>query len=103
MKSWYANIWIAGSYDQAVHACREWCKNNPLCVTVTPTEFVYSGGAESGVCVRVIQYPRFPTEESALWMQAVDLAAFLRARLFQRSFTVEGRDETIYDSLPAPR
>jgi hypothetical protein len=73
--SFYANIWIAGDYKQAVQACREFCMNVPLCATVSPTTFVYVGGAEEGVCVRLINYPRFPERPDVIRDRATALAA----------------------------
>jgi len=102
-KSFYGNIWIGGEYASAVAACREFCQVNALCVTVTPAAFVYVGGMEDGVCVRLMQYPRFPEDESSLKDKAVRLAEHLRVRLFQRSFSIEFTDETHYDSLPVAR
>jgi hypothetical protein len=83
----YANIWIAGDYAQAVQACREFCMATPCCVTVAPAMYVYTGGAEDGVCVRLIRYPRFPDED--IDGRAEQLAFYLKAALCQDSFTVE--------------
>lgn len=102
-KSFYANIWIGGNYDDAVRACREYTKTHNLCVTVTPTAFVYVGGMEDGVCVRIMQYPRFPESENDLRATADLLANHLRSRLFQRSYSVEFLDKTYHDALPVER
>ena len=102
-KSFYANIWIGGNYDDAVRACREYCQDNALCVAVTRTAFVYVGGMEDGVCVRLMQYPRFPEDESELRKRAIDLAWYLRPKLSQRSFSIEFPDTTYYDTLAVAR
>lgn len=99
--SFYANIWIAGDHARAVQACREFCMNVPLCVTVTPTTFVYVGGAEEGVCVRLINYPRFPKSLSELQETAGALAEFLRTALCQHSYTIEGPQETEWNTRRA--
>lgn len=96
--SCYANIWIAGDHARAVQACREFCMYVPLCVTVTPATFVYVGGAEEGVCVRLINYPRFPKQPSDIQANAVALAEFLRSALCQHSYTVEGPTETMWNT-----
>jgi hypothetical protein len=94
--TWYANIWIAGDYAAAVQACREYCRDNPLCVTVTPTVYVYTGGAQDGVCVRLINYPRFPSD--SLEGAAKDLADDLRYTLCQDSYTIEYADQSVWYS-----
>lgn len=96
--SFYANIWIGGDAARAVQACREFCMNVPLCVTVTPTTFVYVGGAEEGVCVRLINYPRFPKEPAELQETAMALAEHLRIALCQHSYTIEGPSDTEWNS-----
>jgi hypothetical protein len=96
--SWYAMIWIAGDYRQAVQVCREFCRDLPSCVTVTPTAYVYTGGMEEGVCVRFFQYPRFPTETRELEAKARVLAEDLRVALCQSSYSIEFPHETEWTS-----
>lgn len=96
-RSWYANIWIGGDHHAAVQACRQFCMEG-LCVTVTPTTFVYTGGVEEGVCVRLIQYPRFMKTESELVDTTRRLADFLRATLCQHSYSIETPTETWWSS-----
>lgn len=92
-------IWLAGSCQQAVQACRAFCMDVPLCVTVTPTTYVYTGGAEEGVCVRLIHYPRFHESKEALVRKAEQLARHLRCALCQHSYTIEYPNETHWDTL----
>lgn len=99
VKTFYANIWLAGDFSAAVQACREFCQSVPLCVVITPAEYVYVGGAESGICVRMIQYPRFPKPENEIRDTAWKLAAFLRVKLCQHSFSIEFPDFTHWDTL----
>jgi hypothetical protein len=103
LKSFYANIWIGGDYAEAIAACRRFCQTTALCVTVTPAAYVYVGGMEEGVCVRLLQYPRFPESEDALRNTARLLAAHLRDVLCQRSFSIEFPDVTEYDSVAVAR
>lgn len=102
-KSFYANIWIGGDYDDAVRACRSFCMDVPLCVTVTKTAFVYVGGMEDGVCVRIMQYPRFVEHEENLREIARNLAKTLRDALCQRSYSIEMADTTFWESLMVER
>lgn len=52
------SIFIAGDFDEARDLCRAFCDEEGLCVTVTPTTYVYTGGEEDGVIVGLINYPR---------------------------------------------
>lgn len=83
-----AQIYIAGNYNDAVRACREYTSDIGLCVTVTPTTYVYTGGVEEGVCVGLINYPRFPSEGNQLTLKAQDLAKFLMDKLYQQSVSI---------------
>lgn len=47
------------------------------CVTVTETTYVYTGGNEPGVAIGIINYPRFPEDENALYSKANCLAIML--------------------------
>ena len=87
--SYYYNIWLAGDYDDARRACREFCSQEGACVTVTPVSYIYTGGEEAGVCVRMLNYPRFPAQPDELWAKAWRLAEHLRVRLHQDSVLVE--------------
>lgn len=93
-----ATIWIAGDLGEARRICRDFCRRG-ACVTVTPTEFIYTGGAEYGVMVRFIQYPRFPKDPPLIKAAALELAELLREGLCQHSFTVECVDDTIWGSV----
>ena len=95
--SWYANIWVGGSHADAVRLCRQFCMVG-LCVTVTPTTYVYTAGAEEGVCVRLINYPRFPASTEALQAKAKELAEFLCTELCQWSYSIEMPENTIWVS-----
>lgn len=85
--TFWAEIAIAGNYDDARRTCRQFCEDG-LCVTVTQTTFIYTGGEQSGVLVRLINYPRFPSKPSEIEAKAMELAEHLRAALYQDSFTV---------------
>lgn len=97
--TWYANIWMAGDYAHAVQSCRAFCIDVGLCVTVTPTTYVYTGGSETGVCVRLINYPRFPKVPDELEATAKQLAAHLCCALCQQSYSIEFPEITLWVSL----
>ncbi len=67
-----------------------------LCVTVEPIEFIYTGGAEAGVRVGLINYPRFPAEVAEIMAKAEALALLLIERLFQHSASVVGPELTVW-------
>lgn len=96
--SYPVSIFIAGDLAQARFICREFCQTQGECVTVTPTEFIYTGGAETGVVVGFINYPRFPREPAAILERARLLAERLIEGLCQHSASIETPTETLWVS-----
>lgn len=94
--SFPVSIFIAGDLDAARATCRRFCMTVRLCVTVTPTEYIYTGGAESGVIVGLINYPRFPAEPSVIFEKARALALHLMDDLCQRSASLQTPSETVW-------
>jgi len=99
--SYPVSIFIAGSPSQARSICAEHCDKVGLCVTVTETDYVYTGGVEGGVIVGLINYPRFPAEPREIWNRAEALGHKLREGLFQESFTIQAPDKTVWFSWRA--
>ncbi len=91
-------IFIGGSVDMAKDACLEFCTREGLCVTVTPTTYIYRGGACEGVVVGLINYARFPNEEDIIFRVALRLARVLKAHLNQGSYTVQDYRESLFFS-----
>jgi hypothetical protein len=87
--TYWARIYIAGNRADAERTCRTWAFKDGACVTVTPTEYIYSGGQESGVIVGLINYPRFPATQAEIDEQAELLGALMADDLHQRSYTIE--------------
>jgi hypothetical protein len=73
--------------------CQEYVEKG-LCVTITNTEFVYTGGNEPGFCVGLINYPRFPSTEKEITSNAIELADILMKALQQYRCTVVTTDWT---------
>jgi len=92
------SIFIAGDAKVAKMACREFCDKEGLCVTVTPTSYVYTNGEEDGVIVGLINYPRFPAEAGQIYATANALAERLCEVLGQQSFTVQTPDAAFWTS-----
>lgn len=93
VKTYTATIYIAGDLHEAKTCIRRFCMSG-LCVTVTPTTFVYTAGAEEGVAVGLINYPRFPKTNEEIWEKAISLGMNLMDTLCQRSFCVVTPDKT---------
>jgi len=87
-------------FQHAEAICREYCDTAKLCVTVTPTTFVYVGGSEHGVAIGLINYPRFPLEPDQIRSHAVALAAQLRERLEQNRVSIVFPDRTVMIGSP---
>lgn len=69
-----------------------------MCVTVTPTKYVYTGGDEDGVIVGLINYPRFPKYFHDLFSIAEELAEKLCIDLGQQSYSIDTPKETFWYS-----
>jgi hypothetical protein len=90
------SIYMAGDIDTVRATCREFCFNQGFCVTVTESEFIYTGGSEAGVRVGVVNYPRFPSNEADLMIKAKDLALTMIESCFQLTALVVGPSETVW-------
>ena len=91
-------IFIGGSVDMAKDKCLEYCTRVGLCVTVTPTTYMYRGGGCEGVIIGLINYPRFPSTTQQIWAHAMNLAYELKAYLGQGSFTVQNHNVSTFVS-----
>jgi hypothetical protein len=60
--SYSITIHIAGDHHQADRSLRRQCFAEGLCVTLTPTRFIYTAGAEEGVSVGLVNYPPVPED-----------------------------------------
>lgn len=96
--SYPISIFMAGDIAAATDYARQYCDREGLCITITATVYVYTGGQEAGFVVGLINYPRFPSEPSDLWRVAEHLAAYLRERLYQDSYTIHAPDKTVWFS-----
>lgn len=99
--SYPVNIFVGGDADQAKRVCRRFCDEEGLCVTVTPTTYVHTGGEEAGVIVGLINYPRFPAEPRQIESVAKLLALELMHKLEQQSVSVQTPEMTHWFSIRA--
>lgn len=82
-------IYMAGDIAKAREVCRQFCDEVGLCVTISPTEYIYTRGQEAGFSVGLINYARFPSTPGLIEARASELAHRLRITLRQDSFTVQ--------------
>lgn len=82
-------IWMAGDYQQAKQVIRETCSKEGACFSISPMDYIYSGGEETGFCVTAINYPRFPIDPETLTRSVRALAVRLMTHLNQSSYTIE--------------
>jgi hypothetical protein len=103
--TYQVKIFIAGDLSQIRKTCRSYCMCG-LCITITPTEFVYTGGMETGAEIGLINYARFPLETSKIDGHAMNLARQLMADCCQRSCSVVTPTESHYlqnETIAIPR
>jgi hypothetical protein len=94
-------IFLAGDLSDIRRACRLFVMQG-LCVTVEPTEFIYTGGSETGAAIRLVNYPRFPSDEATLMQKAEALAGELIEAACQWSALVVGPTETKWLTCRSP-
>ena len=82
------------SIEPAISICQSYCDSVGLCVTVTPTIFVYTNGNEHGCLVGLINYPRFPSTTEKILEHALDLAERLLYAYKQYKVSVICSDKT---------
>lgn len=94
--TYWAKIYIAGPINIIEQTCRAYALEHGLCVTVTPTKYIYTGGEETGAEIGLINYPRFPTEPETIKQTALHLADLILHDTHQGSYTVMCPDETTF-------
>jgi hypothetical protein len=88
----YTNI--IHSLDEVKKICQQYCNEVGLCVTITPTNFVYVNGQEEGCFIGLINYPRFPTASDYILKTALDLAQIFLEKFKQLKVSVICNDKT---------
>lgn len=94
--SFNVTVYIAGDLQTARDSLRRQCIEEGLCVTLTPTSFIYTGGAEEGVAVGFVNYPRFPKTPDEIKGRAVKVATELMYAMCQLSALVVTPVETMW-------
>ena len=81
--------------DLAKSICQEYCDKVGLCVSVTPTFFIYTNGNENGCIIGFINYPRFPQSNGQIFNHAVNVAKLLKEAYYQDRVTLVATDKTL--------
>ena len=97
--SWNVTIHMAGDIALAGQVIQRHAIGVPMCVTLAPQSFIYTGGREEGFAVGFINYPRFPADRlDDISEKARDLADRLMHELGQHSYSIITPVETIWVS-----
>lgn len=97
-KTYTIKIYLSGDIEIIKQACRKYCLEFGLCVTINETLFIYTGGEEYGVEIGLLNYPRFPTTPESLDITALELATECRNAAMQHSYLVVTPAETIWNT-----
>lgn len=86
----------------AEYICQEYCNEVGLCVSFTPTTYIYTknpqrlnSGQEPGIIIQLINYPRFSDSLENIEKKAVKLAKLLKKQLRQYKITIMMPEKTI--------
>lgn len=82
-------------YEELQKVCQDFVDAVGLCVSVSPVEFIYTGGIEFGFSVTLINYPRFPSTPDKIKTTAISLAGKLKKALGQYRVSIVCSDVTI--------
>ena len=102
--SYSATVWVGfrehysgvtHTMDEVREICQKYVDNVGWCFTLTPTEFVYKGGSESGVAIGLINYPRFPSTKEKIEAIAVEIGRILRREFNQYRVSIVFPEKTI--------
>lgn len=88
-------IFIAGDLGDIRRICRDFCLDG-ACVSITPCDFAFTGGLESGARLGFINYPRFPMPPEQIELYAENLAKKLVLGCAQGSCSIVTPERTIF-------
>lgn len=95
-QTFWVKIYSSGPIEIAKQVVRRDCQFKGLCVTVEPTTFIYTGGEEVGFVVGLINYPKFPATDEAIFERAVELAKIILEATYQDSTLIMSPDKTLW-------
>lgn len=96
--TFWCKIYIAGPLGVIEQVCREHCFKIGLCVTVTPTKYIFTRGEETGAEIGLINYPPYPCDFRQIENKALDLAVLIMETAYQGSFTIVTPTKTTFYS-----
>ena len=98
--SFWARVFVAGEYETCCRICREYCLLVGLCVDIKKTNYIYTGGAEVGVEVGLINYVPFSSKESidVVLKKAIELGRLLAEGNCQWSYSVLTPKQSLFFS-----
>jgi hypothetical protein len=99
LPTYQIKIYLSGSIEVAKQIIREYVLERPMCVTIEPTTYIYTGGEEVGYVVGMLNYPRFPIPSNELAVRASILAEMLIKKTFQRSALIVRPETTTWLNL----
>ena len=80
---------------EAEHLCQQYCDEVGLCVTIEPTDYIYTNGREPGCVVGLINYPRFPCHHELIQHHATEIAKRLQTKFRQCVVSVVFPEQTL--------
>ena len=94
-KTYFAVIYIAGEEHRIKDICAKYCQVG-LCVSIQKTDYIYTGGQQSGFSITLINYPRFACSNDEIYTKAEELAKILIVDAYQESCTILCNDKTVF-------
>ena len=103
-ETFFATLYIGSRehYDGILHnlddvekICQDYVDDVGLCITITPTKYVYKNGNEDGCAIGLINYPRFPSDSESITRTAVELATILMKEFNQYRVSIVTPNQTI--------
>lgn len=89
-------LYLSGPIDVAKQTLRAECLTAGLCVTIEPTQYIYTGGEEAGYVVGLLNYPRFQTAPEGLRIRAMALMVALLDATHQHSALMVTPEESLW-------
>ena len=86
--SYWCYLYIAGDIHSIESVCRDKCFEIGLCDTVEPVKYIFTGGAEDGARIGLLNYARFPDERENIYQKAVLIGYEIAEKCNQWSFTI---------------
>jgi len=97
--TYWIKIYMSGPIEIAKQTLRSEALREGLCVTIEPTNYIYTGGEEAGFIVGLINYPRFPKTSEYILDRANTIMLQLLKDTYQSSALLMTPDITRWVSI----